>query len=200
MIYLSNSARRRLALLIVVACTIFPARSFAELPDTGSVLDYSIKGFTLGAETGFAVGYLSTGEHYDNYEWKKLVLGAGIGALAGLTTGIIISIADASEGNIPVGYYMLRDSTYGTLIGALMGGLVGALLWVDDGTSRDVLQGAAYGTLFGAVAGIAFGIVEGNTAPAYDHRRYRGGRDWRVGLSPVSGRSSGLAASLSGVF
>jgi hypothetical protein len=198
MIHLSNSARRRLALLIVLAGTIVPARSFAELPDTGSVLDYSIKGFTLGAETGLAVGYLSTGTHYDHYEWRKLVLGAGIGALAGLTTGIIISIADASEGAVPIGYYMLRDSTYGTLIGALMGGLVGALLWVDDGSSRDVLQGAAYGTLFGAVAGIAFGIVEGNSAPDYDRRRR--GRDWRVGLSPVGNGRSGLAASLSGVF
>jgi hypothetical protein len=121
-----------------------------------------------------------------------------VGALAGLTTGIIIAVADVTSNSVPVGYYVLRDATYGTLIGAVMGGLVGVLLWVDDGTPRDVLQGASYGTLFGAVAGIAYGIVEGKNAPSPGGRF---GGDWRVSLAPIqTGRSPGLAAQVAGRF
>jgi hypothetical protein len=192
-----KSARCRMALIALFALSWLPAHSRADMPDAADVLDYGFKGFTLGIEAGLAVGYLSTGRVYDEQDWRTLVLGMGIGALAGVTTGVIVSVADVTSNGVPVGYYMLRDSTYGTLIGAVLGGVVGGLLWVDDGTSRDLLQGAAYGTLFGAVAGIAYGIVEGaNSQPM--RRRYG---EWRVSLSPYStGRDSGLAAHVAGKF
>lgn len=202
-----NLAHRRLAVIALLAITslcALPAKTRADMPDASAVIDYGFKGFTLGVECGLAVGYLSTGRIFYEEEWRTLVLGMGIGAVAGLTTGVIVSVADTTSNAVPVGYYMLRDATYGTLIGAILGGVVGGLLWVDNGTSRDLLQGASYGTLFGAVAGIAYGIVEAaNVVPI--RRRYGPYGpygDWRASISPYSaGRGdAGLAASVAGRF
>lgn len=186
------------ALFAVLLGALMPAKSRASMPDADMLFDYGFKGLTVGAEIGLSVGYLSAGSRYEQDEWRKLVLGVGIGALAGVTTGIVIAIADGTGGGIPVGYYVLRDASYGTWIGAAVGALVGALLWVDDGRPRDVLQGAAYGTMFGAVAGVAYGIIEGKNAtpPA---RRYD--NDWRFSVAPFnSPRSAGVAAMVAKRF
>jgi hypothetical protein len=192
---------------------VAPAKSQAAMPDADILLDYGFRGFTLGAELGLSVGYLSAGNRYEQHEWRKLVLGMGIGALAGLTTGIIIAVADVASGSVPVGYYVLRDAGYGTWIGAAVGAIVGALLWVDDGRPRDLIQGAAYGSLFGAVAGLAYGIIEGKNAtpPSHHYNRYdsygkkaptpprhRYEDDWRFSVSPLP--SSGLAAMVAKRF
>jgi hypothetical protein len=176
-------------LYVLLAClalgALAPAKSRAAMPDADIYFDYGFKGFTLGAELGLSVGYLSAGSRFEQHEWRKLVLGAGIGALAGVVTSVFIAIADVTSGSVPVGYYILRDAGYGAWIGAAVGALVGVLLWIDDGGPRDVIQGAAYGSLFGAVAGMAFGIVEGkNTAPP--SRRYYHD-DWRYSFSPLPG-------------
>jgi|GEM_PF-3927143 len=173
------------ALVVSIALgAMAPAKSRAAMPDADIYFDYGFKGFTLGAELGLSVGYLSAGR-FEQDEWRKLVIGAGVGALAGIATGILIAIADVTSGSVPVGYYVLRDAGYGTWIGAAVGALVGVLLWIDDGGTRDVLQGAAYGSLFGAVAGMAFGIIEGkNSAPP--SRRYYDD-DWRYSFAPVPG-------------
>lgn len=141
------------------------------MPDATTLVDYGFKGFTLGLEMGLALGYITTGSHWESNEWKKLVIGAGIGALAGMTTGIIVAVADAAGDGVPAGYYLLRDAGYGVLLGATMGAVIGVLLWVDDGTSKDVLKGAAYGALIGAAAGLLYGIIEASNARP--HRRER---------------------------
>jgi hypothetical protein len=124
------------------------------------LIDYSFKGFTLGVEAGLAVGYLATGSRYRQDEWRTLVVGMGVGAFAGITAGIFIAAADYSSRGSSVGYYILRDTNYGTLIGAAMGAVVGGLVWMDDGLPRDLLRGTAYGMLFGGVAGITYGLIE----------------------------------------
>jgi hypothetical protein len=197
----SSSSRASLgiaALFAFALSTLAPARTHAAAPDVGALVDYGFKGFTLGLEVGLAVGYLSTGDRYEHQEWRKIVLGMGIGALAGMTTGMIIAVADYSgRGGVPVGYYVLRDANYGTWIGAAMGAIVGMLLWVDDGHPRDVVRGAAYGTLFGAIAGVAFGIIEGrNASPVRGYSN-----DWRLSVAPTdSVRSPGVAAVLARRF
>ena len=179
------------ALFAFALSTLAPSRTQAAAPDVGALVDYGFKGFTLGLEVGLAVGYLSTGDKYESREWRKVVLGMGIGALAGMTTGMLIAIADYSGRGVPVGYYVLRDANYGTWFGAAIGAIVGMLLWVDDGHPRDVVRGAAYGTLFGAVAGVAFGIIEGRSASPV--RGY--GNEWRFSLAPTDTvRSPGVAA------
>lgn len=186
----SHMAIALYALVVSIALgAVAPAKSRAAMPDADILFDYGFKGLTIGAELGLSVGYLSAGSRFEEHEWRKLVLGVGIGALAGLASGIVIAVADVSSGSIPIGYYVLRGASYGVWIGAAVGAIVGALLWIDDGRPRDLLQGAAYGSLFGAVAGMAFGIIEGkNSAPP--SRRYYDD-DWRFSFSPLPG--AGLA-------
>ena len=180
----------------VLLSALAPAKSRAAMPDADILFDYGFKGLTIGAELGLSLGYLSAGNRYEESEWRKLVLGVGIGALAGLTTGIIIAVADTTSGSAPVGHYILRDAGYGTWIGAAVGAMVGGLLWIDDGRPRDLIQGAAYGSLFGAVAGLAYGVIEGKNASPPSHRYYED--DWRFSVSPTY--SPGLAATIAKRF
>jgi hypothetical protein len=184
------------ALVVSIALgAVAPAKSQAEMPDANILFDYGFKGLSMGVELGLSVGYLSAGNRFEEHEWRNLVLGMGIGALAGLTTGILVAVADVTSGSVPIGYYVLRDAGYGIWIGAAVGALVGALLWVDDGRPRDLIQGAAYGSLFGAVAGLAYGIIEGKYATP-PSRRYDD--DWRFSVSPLP--ASGLAAMVAKRF
>jgi hypothetical protein len=173
MTQLSSSTRFTLAIaaMVFAAATFSPAVSRADMPDATSLVDYGFKGFTLGLELGLAVGYIATGPKWEKDEWKTVVLGAGIGALGGMTAGIIVAVADATGHGAPAGYYLLRDAGYGTLLGGTMGAVVGVLFWVNDGTSKDVLQGAAWGAVIGAGAGLVYGIIEASNARP--GRRYR---------------------------
>jgi MFS family permease len=185
----SKRARMYLASLGFLLCTLVPVRSYAEMPDADAMIDYSFKGFTLGIEIGLSVGYLTTGQRYRSQEWRSLVVGMGVGAFAGITAGIFISAADySSNRGSSVGYYILRDTNYGTLIGAAMGAVVGALFWLNDGLPRDLLRGTAYGMLFGGVAGITYGIIESrNASPRGIRRRDRDHDsydDWRYSFVP----------------
>lgn len=126
------------------------------------MLQYGFRGFWTGAELGLAVGFLSTGDRFESGEWRKLVFGAGIGALLGVGTGITLGLVDASSSSRPrYGWFVLRDMGYGALLGGFTGAAVGALFWVDDGRPKDVLIGLSAGALIGAAAGVVFGIVEG---------------------------------------
>jgi hypothetical protein len=179
------------------------------MPNATSLVDYGFKGFTLGLELGLAIGYITTGPTWEHDEWKKLVLGAGIGALGGLTTGIIVAVADSTGHGAAAGYYLLRDSGYGVLLGATMGVVIGVLLWVDDGSSKDVLKGAAWGGVIGAGAGLLYGIIEASNArpPSRyrddedDERGFHLGKDVHLSLSPIpSPTSPGMAAVMWGRF
>jgi hypothetical protein len=197
-----NVARHRfaLAMLVFVAATVMPARSSAEMPSSISLIDYGFRGFTLGTEIGLAVGFLATGPVYEHDEWRTLVIGMGIGALSGMTTGFLLAVADSTGryNTVPAGYYILRDASYGTLIGAAVGAVVGMLILVDDGTTKDILTGAAYGTLFGAIAGIAYGIIDARNSNPIDRRVTP---EWRVSAAPmITPYGMGVGASLKGTF
>jgi hypothetical protein len=195
--------RVRSSLWALMVMALLPARAAAEMPDAASLFDYGFKGFTVGAEVGLAVGYIATGSLYEKNEWRMLVVGMGIGALTGMTTGIVVAVADSSSSGSPMGYYVLRDAGYGTLLGALMGAVTGSLLWVANGTSKDVLKGAAFGTLFGAAAGIGYGVLEGKHGTSLHpvEAGYGLGKQWRFSLSPAPAASGlGLAAQLVGRF
>jgi hypothetical protein len=162
--------RSTLSILVLVAALLTPAACLARDPqdssDEGpSILAYGLRGFWTGAELGLAIGYLSTGSHYESREWRKLVLGAGIGAIAGLGSGIGLAIVDTSADRSHTGWFVLRDMGYGAMLGALGGAAVGALFLVDSGRPKDILTGAAIGVLLGAGAGLAFGLLEGANAP-----------------------------------
>jgi hypothetical protein len=153
-----------MALLLSAAGAIAPAHSRADMPDADSLLDYGFKGFTLGVELGLAVGYITTGPKWERNEWRSLVIGMGIGALSGLTTGILMAVIDTTSGGVPGGFYLLRDAGYGALLGGVMGSVIGILFWVNDGSPKDVLRSAAWGGLFGCGAGLIYGMIEASNA------------------------------------
>jgi hypothetical protein len=199
-------ARGLMAMSMLVACALIPTRARAEMPDAIRMADYGVKGFALGAEIGLSIGYLTTGPSYEKEEWKRLVLGAGIGALGGLTLGMAFAISDTTRQQ-QAGYFMIRDGNYGALMGAAIGALAGALFWIDDGSGKDMLKGASIGALAGAGLGFIYGVVEASrgTGTYYGPRRSRWGmtrdHEFYVNLSPAPGPTGpSMAASLGGRF
>jgi hypothetical protein len=165
--------RLPLARVVFIALLILPHSVFAhegEAPsyEHPSILSYGFDGLIDGATIGLAVGYLSTGPHYQSREWRKLVIGTGVGAIAGLGIGITLAVVDDSVQGPGLGMYALRDTGYGTILGALSGAVIGALFYVGSDHPKDVLVGASIGAIVGTGVGIAIGIIEGSNA----RRRY----------------------------
>jgi hypothetical protein len=151
------------ALTLLGAVWLAPAVSRAET-DTPSVIAYAFDGFWTGAQVGLASGYLATGRAYESDEWRKLVFGAGVGALIGVGTGITLGIIDVSGGPPHTGHLILRDVGYGVGLGSIVGLAVGALFLIDDGRPKNLLTGAAIGTLAGAGAGLVLGLIDAASA------------------------------------
>lgn len=184
-----------------------PAVCHAEAPagsEEGepSFFSYGFRGLFLGAGLGLAVGYLSTGNKYESGEWKNLVVGAGVGGLLGIGTGITLALVDEGALRVPMGRYVLRDMWYGALLGAAAGAGIGALFFIDSDRPKDILIGTAIGALPGAALGLVFGLIEGWNAPPR-HQRDRG-EGARVGFTlaavPTGSRVPTLVPALHGRF
>jgi hypothetical protein len=152
------------ALALFAGVWLAPSVSRAEPEDTPSIVAYGFDGFWTGAQIGLASGYLATGPHYESDEWRKLVFGAGVGALVGVGTGITLGIIDVGGGPPHTGHLILRDVGYGVGLGSIVGLAVGALFLIDDGRPKHLLTGAAIGTVAGAGAGLVFGLIEAAAA------------------------------------
>ena len=179
---MGRASLRVAALLVVLwAPSVCSAQSGEDGP---AMLQYGFRGFWTGAELGLAVGFLSTGNRFEDGEWRNLVFGAGIGALLGVGSGITLGLIDASSSTRPrYGWFVLRDMGYGALLGAFTGAAVGALFWVDDGRPKDVLIGLSAGALLGAAAGVVFGIFEGIGAGPRREGKEHGALSHRVGAT-----------------
>ena len=151
------------ALALVASFLALPSVCLAK-DEAPSIATYGFDGFWRGAQVGLAAGFLATGPEYESPEWRKLVFGAGVGALAGMGLGITLGIIDVGQAPPQTGQLILRDMGYGIGLGAVAGTAVGALFLIDSGRAKDLLTGAAIGTLVGAGAGIAFGLIEGAAA------------------------------------
>jgi hypothetical protein len=192
------------AVLIWTIGMFAPAHAHAELPDRASFLDYGFSGFILGVEVGLPIGYIATGPKYTEPEWRKLVLGAGIGALAGLTTGFVAALADSGERG--TAFYIVADAGYGALGGAGLGAIVGLLIWVsrdaqaEHEVGKDMLMSASFGALIGTGLGVIFGAFEGANAD-HMHRNRAAGERRRVHFTLTAvppSQGTGMAALLSG--
>jgi hypothetical protein len=157
----------RTGILACLLCVASPALCCADDGgnDGPSVFSYGMRGFWTGAQLGLAIGYLSTGSDFESGEWKNLVVGAGIGAVAGLGTAITLGVLDNGAAIQPgTGWYVLRDVGYGTTLGALAGLAIGAITMIDSGRTKNLLIGASIGALIGGAAGIAIGFIEAGNA------------------------------------
>jgi hypothetical protein len=148
-----------LGVLLACTCLLLPRTSHAR-DDHASIFTYGTDGFWTGAQVGLAAGYLATGDHYESDEWRKLVFGAGVGALVGVGTGLTLGIIDLGRPPPGAGWVVLRDTGYGSGLGAIVGVAVVALFVIDSHEAKDLLTGAAYGAIIGAGAGVVFGVIE----------------------------------------
>jgi hypothetical protein len=201
-------SHRSLLLVALTAALLVPATTFArdsdasEVADGPSLFSYGWQGFWTGAMVGLAAGYVATGPTYQSHEWKTLVLGLGIGALCGLGVGVSLAITDAASNDARMGWLVLRDADYGSLLGAFAGAAVGALVWINDGRPKNVLTGAAIGALIGAGVGAIFGVIEGAAAQRR-HRRQanaQAGLHLSLGALPSATGVPGLGPVLLGHF
>lgn len=169
------------AAAVALSASIFvvPAEASAREEPPAAVA-YGFDGFWTGAQIGLASGYLATGRRYEDHEWRKLVWGAGLGALIGAGVGITLGIVDVGSRPPHTGHLVLRDIGYGVGLGAIAGAAVGALFWADGGKPKDLLTGAAIGTLAGAGAGVVFGLLEGALAPEESAVVQAGGVSFRL--------------------
>jgi hypothetical protein len=161
---MSRSWRLASTITLLAGFWLAPSLSRAAENDTPSVMAYGFDGFWTGAQIGLASGYLATGREYESDEWRKLVFGAGVGALVGVGTGLTLGIVDLGGGPPHTGRIILRDVGYGVGLGAIVGTAVGALFLIDDGRPKNLLTGAAVGSVVGGGAGLVFGLIEGATA------------------------------------
>jgi hypothetical protein len=153
-----------------------------------SIISYGTNGFWTGAQIGLATGYLATGKDYESGEWRKLVFGAGVGALSGVAIGLTLGIVDAGAEPPAMGWLVLRDAGYGIGLGTLVGLATGALFMLDSPDTKYLVRGAAIGTLAGASAGIVVGVIQGiSSKPKSKESAGAGleGLSWQLGVTGV---------------
>ena len=128
-----------------------------------SAFDAGIDGFGMGIVAGVAAGYLVAREGgLHTSDWRPLVAGAGIGALAGGTLGLTLALASGDPGSQGRAYLIMREMGRGGQFGLLAGSIIGGLVALGNNHPENILFGAAIGTLSGTAAGILVGSLERN--------------------------------------
>lgn len=168
---------QRLAALVLTVGTLLVAqpafahdhdyhhRDKTEQKEPHGWFKYGVSGMWMGARAGLAIGYLTTGPHYEKGEWREAVGGAAIGALSGVGLGLLMKAIDLDGQQPHAGWLVLRDMSIGTSVGALGGVLAGGIVALGSGRARDMLTGAAIGSLGGGALGLIIGIVQGSRTP-----------------------------------
>jgi len=164
-----------------------PAAPLAPLP---SAFDIGIDGFGMGIFAGLAGGYLFAREGgLHASDWRPLVAGAGIGALAGGALGLTLGLVSTDAASQGRAYLIMREMNRGGQFGLLAGGIVGGLVALGNNHPEHILLGAAIGTLSGTVTGLLVGSVERNpwAAPRL------GQVALQVGVTPLQGARGDLS-------
>lgn len=142
---------------VVTALSASPARA----QDDDSAFTYAFRGLGIGVPVGAAAGYLITRDgDWDSKNWRDVGVGVAVGAIGGAMGGLAIGIADLSDGKTGMGGTVLRDTWYGTLLGATVGAIIGLVRVMDAGSGEDVLVATAWGAVIGAPVGIGVGFLE----------------------------------------
>lgn len=178
------------ALAIAAAALLFPReghaqrRGFGPNPDTApSVFAYAFRGLGIGLPVGMATGYLVTRDgDWGTEEWKGLAYGAGLGAIGGSIGGLTAGFYDLNQPRPGIGMVVLRDTWYGTLLGATVGLITGGVILVNSGDAEHLAYGAAWGTVIGAPVGTVIGFIEG---PTVRDAAWESPPSWALSLQPV---------------
>jgi len=171
---------RAFVVLGALACGVVPATALAALPPAPpgppapgaapapfapppSAFDIGIDGFGMGIFAGLAGGYLVAREGgLHTSDWRPLVAGAGIGALAGGALGLTLGIVSTDAASQGRAYLIMREMNRGGQFGLLAGGIVGGLVALGNDHPEHILLGAAIGTLSGTAVGLLVGSLERN--------------------------------------
>lgn len=185
---------------LLVGTTLFAlatalSATAAAAPDTSapppSVFETGMNGFGMGLTAGLAGGYLvARSDGFSSRDWRPLVAGAGVGALAGGVLGLTLAIYD---NNAPVrgrGFLVMRGMVKGGLFGAVAGGIVGGLAALGTDKPEHILFGAAIGTLAGTALGVVVGALERNPWAAQNQARV----GWNLGVGPCGAAAGGRLA------
>jgi len=166
-------------------------------PPPPSPFEMGMRGFGAGLAAGVAGGYLfARQDGFTSRDWRPIVAGAGVGAVAGGLMGVALGVVDSNAAIPGRGFLVLRSTAYGGMFGAVTGGIVGGLAALSTDKPEHILLGAAIGTLSGTVIGVVLGAIERNPwAPG-------GQRRLSFGVSPYSTGNGSMAfgPSLSGRF
>jgi len=140
-----------------------PVPNTPQVAPPPSAFDIGIDGFGMGIFAGLAGGYLFAREGgLHASDWRPLVAGAGIGALAGGALGLTLGIASTDAASQGRAYLIMREMNRGGQFGLLAGGIVGGLVALGNNHPEHILLGAAIGTLGGTAAGLLVGSLERN--------------------------------------
>ncbi|HTM45268.1 MAG TPA: hypothetical protein VL137_09960 [Polyangiaceae bacterium] len=193
--------KRLLLSLILIACCFAsrPAHAagyFGSNPEAApSVFTYAWRGFTLGAIDGLALGYIIARDNgYHKGDWKPLVYGAGIGALAGSGVGFTLGFIDLADNRPGTAGIVLRDMVYGMGFGVFAGALTGALFMIDSKKPEHILFGASVGALAGTGVGMVVGFIEGPVITNSASHRRAGSND--LMLRPTLGATQDYGNNL----
>ena len=173
--------------------TIFSATA-AAAPDTSapppSVFETGMNGFGMGLAAGLAGGYLvARSDGFSSRDWRPLVAGAGVGALAGGALGLGLAIYDSNSPVRGRGFLVMRGMGTGGVFGAVAGGIVGGLAALGTDKPEHILLGAAIGTLSGTALGLVIGSLERNPWAPQNQPRV----GWNLGIAPCGGGGGRLA-------
>lgn len=159
---------RRTLWLIPLVFVLFATEAradgyFGGNPDRApSVFTYGYRGLLTGTFVGLAGGYVrARRDGFERDDWRPLVLGTGIGALAGATVGMTLGFVDLNADNPGYAAIALRDTLYGAGFGSLIGVVVGGLVIIRTREAEHALFGMAIGTMVGSVVGLGIGLIEG---------------------------------------
>jgi len=178
---------------------------FAPVPPPGlqlappSPFEIGLRGFGMGLTAGIAGGYLVARDNgLTASDWRPIVIGAGIGALAGGALGFTLGIVDNNSAAPGRSYLVMRGMSYGGMFGLVAGGIIGGLAALETNKAEHILFGAAIGTLSGTALGLVLGATERNPWAS----GARGPAAWSLGVAPYRTAEGNvqLGPSVSGTF
>jgi hypothetical protein len=151
------------SVLALLACLAGSAKAEQAKDTAPTVFDGAYQGLLVGGMAGVATGYLFArrGGWNSSEDWKPLVYGAGIGALAGAAVGLTLGIVDLSQRKPGRNSYVMRDGLYGAGLGAVLGGIAGSLAAISSKKGEHILLGGSIGILSGTCLGMGVGFIEG---------------------------------------
>lgn len=198
---------KKTIVISVAVATLWAVPATAAVPESEiapppSPFETGLRGFGMGIGAGLAGGYLvARSGGFTSGDWRPLVAGAAIGALAGGALGVTLGFVDNASTTRGRGFLVMRGMTYGGSFGAVFGGLIGALAALKTNHLENVLFGAAIGTLSGTALGLVFGSIERNPWASGGGVHPRAAA-WNIGIAPwlTTKGALSLGPSLSGHF